>query len=109
MYLEKCGTADFGVVKIECIEVSNDEGEFDHYELKYEGKKQKYSDICISINKKYPVIASLLIALGRDKFLESVLEWDPSKASTREAFYKFASDRLNETNNWDKEDRAEYW
>lgn len=105
MYLDQCGTADFGVVSIKCIQVNTDEGELDHYRFEYEGKVQKYSDICLAINEKYPVIASLLIQLGRDKFLNAVLEWDPSKKSVRDEFFNFLYEQLNENNSWDKEDR----
>ena len=105
MYPDQIGYADFGVVTIECLKIHNDNGEFDHYSFGYNNKLQSYAEVCLAINNDYPTIASLLIALGREKFLNAVLEWDPSKQSTKDGFYGYLAYRLNEDNSWDKDDQ----
>jgi hypothetical protein len=103
MYPEQIGIADFGAVVIKCFQVhESDTGKFSHYSFKFQGVTSTYAEICLMLKNDYPTIASLLITLGREKFLESVLEWDPSKASTKTNFYEFLADELNRTGTWDK-------
>lgn len=108
MYPDEIGIANFGVVVIQCFKVNDDDGKFSHYSFKYQGEENTYTQICKTLKQNYPDIASLLEALGREKFLKSVLEWDPSKESTRTAFYSYLADQINKQNSWDKDDQVRW-
>jgi hypothetical protein len=104
MYPNKIGFADFGVLKIECLEIF--EGDcFQRYSFRIDGQYLDFADLCNLLNQQYPTIAKLLQTLGREKFLNSVLIWDPSDAQTKKSFYCFLADQLNEEGSWALDDQ----
>lgn len=101
MYPNRIGFAVFGDLEIECLEIFNDDGAFNSHEFKSEGSYYSFSDLCDSLRESYPSIAKLLRALGREKFIGAVLEWNPADQATKDSFYKYLAKVANSQGDWD--------
>lgn len=89
MFPNRVGFAVFGNLKIECLEIFDDQGKLHSYQFKVNGQYLGFSALCDLLRSEYPSIAKLLTALGQNKFLDSVLDWEPSNPEVRDAFYCF--------------------
>jgi len=93
MYPNRIGWAVFGDLEIECLEIFDDEGDFDHVEYRIEDCYYYFDELCDDLYEDYRSVAKLIKALGQDEFLDAVLEWDPYNNKTRDAFYRFLGGR----------------
>ena len=101
MYPNRIGFAVFGDLEIECLEIFTDNGELNSFEFRIGGQYYSFTNLCRGLNRNYPTISRLLIALGREKFLTSVLEWNPADEATRDSFYYYLADVANQSFDWD--------
>lgn len=108
MYPNRIGFAVFGELVIECLEIYDDDGGFLDLEFRVDARYMTYNKLCEWLIPNYPTIARLLRALGREKFVQSVLDWDLSDDKTKPAFYRYAA-RVADLEGWDDQPEMEYY
>lgn len=96
MYPNRLGIARFDRLEITCYEIFNNDGRFNHHEYWIDGSKLRYVDLLDKLDREHPTISRLLFVLGETSFLSSVLSWDPSKETTRDAFYQYLASRVKD-------------
>lgn len=101
MYPNRIGFAVFGDLEIECLEIFDDLGKPSSFEFKVQGQYHSFASLCNFLRGQHPSIAKLLVALGREKFLNSVLEWNPADQATRDSFYNYLASVVNQSGKWD--------
>jgi hypothetical protein len=108
MYPNRIGFGAFGGLVIECLEICHDDGSVAYVEFVVEGETMNYKALIAWLVPRHPTIAKLLKALGREKFLKSVLDWNPADSRTRGSFYRFLARRAD-FEGWDDQPEMEYY
>ena len=103
MYPNRLGIAKFDRLEITCYEIFDDEGRFSHHEYWIDSAKYHYNSLLDKLDREYNTISRLLFALGETAFLGSVLRWDPSQNTTRDAFYKYLATQVKD---WEDQPRG---
>jgi hypothetical protein len=110
MYPNRIGFAVFGDLKIECLEVCEDDGTVFGQRFLIQGQRHymSYLELLQWLVPRHPTIAKLLGALGRERFLREVLSWDPSDQDTKHAFYRYLA-KVADSEGWDDQPEMEYY
>ena len=103
MYPNRLGIAKFDRLEITCYEIFNDDGRFDHHEYWIDRDRFLYQDLLDKLDREHQTISRLLFVLGEEAYLASVLSWDPSKNTTRNAFYTYLASRVTD---WEDQPRV---
>lgn len=103
MHPNRLGIAKFDRLEITCYEIVNDKDEFSHHEYWIDGHSFDYNSLLDKLDSDYPTISRLLFVLGESAFLTSVLTWDPSQDTTRDAFYQYLARQVT---NWEDQPRV---
>ena len=94
MYPNRLGIAKFDRLEITCYEIFGDGKRFSHHEYWIDKSSFRYGSLLDKLDKEYPTVSRLMFALGEDAFLGSVLSWEPEKATTRDAFYRYLASQV---------------
>lgn len=101
-YPDRLGIAKFDRLEIICYEVFNENGCFSHHEYLIGEESFNYRTLLQKLDDEHPTVSRLLFKLGEESFLESVLSWDASLDTTRDAFYKYLARQVKD---WDEGDQ----
>jgi len=93
-YPNRIGVAKFDRLEVICFEIYDDDGYFSHHQYTAERKGFYYDSLLDYLDQRYPTVSRLLFALGEDAFLGSVLSWDASCNTTRNAFYNYLASQV---------------
>lgn len=103
MHPNRLGIAKFDRLEITCYEIVDADGVFSHHEYWIDGISFRYNSLLDKLDREYPTISRLLFALGEEAFLGSVLSWDPSQDTTRDAFYRYLARQVTD---WEDQPRV---
>lgn len=102
MHPNRLGIAKFDRLEITCYEIVHDDGEFSHHEYWIDGISFRYNGLLDKLEEEHPTVSRLLFVLGESAFLGSVLSWDPSQDTTRDAFYRYLARQVKD---WEDQPR----